>query len=131
MKVTAFTKDVCRQMANDLANLLREFENTWGVKVEYRGGKFDANRFNPKIEITIAGEQGEKLYAREALHWKMYAVVDGLKVEWLGRTVKGKGKDLTIVGLSRTRRKKPVILVDGTGRVYFAPAAFVTQQIKD
>jgi len=127
----AFTKDICRQMADDLTNHLSQFEKTWGVKVEYRGGKFDANRFNPKIEITIAGENGEALYLSEAQEWKLYAFMEGLKVEWLGRTIRGKNRDLKIVGLSRTRRKKPVMLTDSDGRVYFAPVAAITTQIKD
>lgn len=117
-KIDAFTKPLAKAMLDDLANVLKEFEIEWGVKVDFNGGSFESKEFKPRVIIKIPSASGNP-YEKEELAWKRYAGMESLKDEWLGKEITLKTKRLRIVGFNPNRPKKCIVLVGvADGKTY-------------
>lgn len=129
-KITEFTKPLLKSIIDDLSNHLKEVEREWGVRIEFRGGKFDTLSFTPRIEITIADAQGGKSYAKERRAWEVHARYCGLQHGWLDRKFTSRGKTFTVAGFMPRRRSKPVLLLDDAGKCYHAPIEMIQLHLR-
>ncbi len=119
----AFTKATANAMMDDFANHIKEFEREWGVKIEMRGGKFDASTLQPRMTIRLAGETKiEDQYAAQAKCWEVNWQWMGFQKDWLHKTVKDfSGQEFKIVGLNSRRPRRPVAIVNlKTGKMHVA-----------
>lgn len=124
-----FTNDTANAMMRDFANFIGEFEREWGVKIEMRGGRFDASTLTPRMTIRLAGEtKVEDQYAKEAKDWNLNCRYHTLDPSWLHREVADQhGDRFKVLGLNSRRPKKCVVIMNlKTKKMHVANPAWLT-----
>lgn len=108
MKVQSFSKDICNEVMKDVKSAILEVLKNYGLSAEFDGGKFDAERFIPKINIVITNNDGSTTSVYEK-DFKQYAHMVGLKSDDFNKTFTYNGQKYNISGLKLKSRKFPVI----------------------
>lgn len=108
MKVQSFSRDICNEVMKDVKVAILEALKHYGLSAEFNGGKFDAERFTPKINIVVTNNDGSttSIYEKD---FKQYAHVVGLKSDDFNKIFIYNGQKYNISGLKLKSRKFPVI----------------------
>jgi hypothetical protein len=103
------------QTALDNADLsdFGEIDVTLGTMSYNKGSIFPVS---VKIEVAKSGE------SQFAVNFQKNAQFYGLQPNDLGKTIEYAGKKLTIAGLNKRARKRPIILTGEDGKSYSMPA---------
>jgi len=93
---------------------LASVEERFGVKVAFKAGQIGDTYINLKFEFAEVGANGAAESA-EAVEFKKYAHLIGLKPEDLGRSFQSNGHTFTIAGMSLGRGRLPVMVTREDG----------------
>ncbi len=109
MKVTQFSKEICRQMAVEMEQALKSIGEKYGVAITPAGGTFSSTEWTTKFKVTCSGEQGEW---NAKVDFSRLCAVYGLSPDDFGKEVTYGFKRYRIVGIRPRRSVYPILLED-------------------
>ncbi len=102
--MSSINKSVAKEIGAAVEEALAEVAEKFGLKVEVRGGSFDANSFRPKVEFQTAGAAEDE--------FRTYAAMYGLDPDDFGRKFVSKGRTFRVSGLATRSRTYPILATD-------------------
>lgn len=132
-KLTTFdNKAQVIEFRNAVLKALEGVEKEYGIKVDYRGGKYDKTKLTSKFEFTIVSPEASKESANAVQKkWDLYAPMYGLKASDFGKSFPGvKGGTMTIIDINTRRSKYPIVAKSSLdGKSYIFPDEFVKRML--
>jgi hypothetical protein len=110
---------------------LKELGAEFGINLKSSHISFTNTNATIKVEAAVKAANGE-VVTKEAQDFKRWAMVFGLKPEWLGKTFKSQdGCNVIIRGLKPKSKKYPVLGYNSyDGKTYKYPAHFVKSRME-
>lgn len=112
-------KIIAKQLNKAIEEALQPVALKFGLTLENRGGRFSECDYKPSITFVGKSDNGDN---RLEIAWKKYAVLYGLKPEWLGEIVNYRSGAQIIIGIDVKKSKYPVVLEDNQKKRYIATA---------
>ena len=103
------TKDLLRDIREDIATALKSVGEKHGVMITPRNASFTPQTATMKIEIAVIGDGGV-VENKDRTNYTLYCGSYGLKPEWLDKTFVSGTTAYQIVGLAVRRSKNPVVV---------------------
>lgn len=102
-------RSIVRELSEAFLKALQPLESTYGIKINYRGGRFTESNVTFKIEAAVVGISGEILN-KEREDFKICARQFNLNAEWLDQEFSWCGNTYKIDGLKTRCWKSPVLV---------------------
>lgn len=109
-----------------LAQLNETLGKDMGLGFRFTGGRFTDLSVSLKLEVSVSAGDG-RVVDMDRVNFEKYAVMFGLKSEWLDCTFNSNGRTMKVVGLNPKRRKNAVLIVDVTTGKKFVTSPFALQ----
>ena len=127
-KITAITKNVCRDLRSDLDAALIEVGHRLGLSIKVGNMRFTNTHVDIKITADVLSSTGEVVDSRTT-DWPKYCNLFGFKPEHLGATIQITHGRATIFGLDLKKRKFPIIVKAFDGKMFKLSAEFARRQL--
>ena len=108
MEIKQFTPKVCKQLAQEITELLKPLADKYGLTVRAAGGRYSDIAWTGKFEFKLGNP--EKLQENDKKTFEMYADVFGLKPSDYGRLVRLGSSLYKIVGIKTSAHKRNIII---------------------
>jgi len=107
-------KQTVRNISKDIEEALKAIAEKHNLALTYKGVRYTGTTIVPKIEFF--SKDSSSAESKEAHDWNIFHRLYNLPKEWLGQ--KTEDGRMTIIGISRSKRKYPIIMEDAKGNHY-------------
>jgi len=123
--ITTLDRASLRLLDQEIAKALQVVAEQHGLSIAIKPGTFSSNFATLKVEIQTKNSNGE-VNSKERQDYLLYASLEGLKPEWLGKQFRLDGRFYTVTGYVPRRHKMPINAKRDDGKEF----KFTSNQIK-
>ena len=108
MEIKEFTAKTCKQLAQEVTELLKPLAEKYGLTLRPAGGKYSDIAWTGKFEFKLGNP--EKLEENSKKTFEMYADIFGLKPSDYGKLVRLGSSFYKIAGIKTSAHKRNIII---------------------